>query len=324
MKNFGLSILVLFSTLNAFAQDDTARAETHTNKARVLIEQKEWKAAGDEARKATQLNSQSADAWLILGTIEMRLENNSEALEAFNKYLALSPPADKAAAVKQRVAELEVRLDKQRKEQEAKAAADAKAKAERFGPGGSGFFIGFSPSYQPALAGSGDLNSSISSSFDFGFRYRMVDIGLKFASGNVDRITVKDEDDAVLRTERGGKHNLTEFFVNVNIPASTPPDGKAGVQFLVPLKFGMYMNNVKFPVKTYWNMGMDLGVGGQLRYYTGSHFSFDITGLYTLALPITAVQNNDAKIETVYNAEGKKAAGSLNGLDLRAGITILF
>lgn len=333
MKFRIFSLSILFVSLNAFSMESTAtssviespaQAEVYRNKARVLIDQKDWNGAAVEIRQATQYNPKDADAWLILGTVAMRLEANTEARDAFNKYLALNPPDDKAAAVRQRLAELEVRLDKQKKIEEDEAKAAAKKKADRFGPRGSGFFVASSPSYKPNISTDDDLNSTMSGAYEFGFRVSLVDVGLRLGSGTVARVTVNNDKNAFLRTETNGKHSMWELFTNINIPVNEPEEGKAGLQFLIPIHVGLYMNNIAFTAKTYWNMGATLGSGGQLRYYTGSHLVFDVMALYSLALPMTAIQNNDALIETVYNAKGNKAEGSLTGFELKAGLTILF
>lgn len=306
------------------------KAELHVKKARILIEQKDWATAAEESRQATQLNPNSADAWLIHGTVTMRLEKNIEAKEAFTQFLALNPPADKAKAVKQRLVELEVRLDKEKKTESetarAKLAAEqaaAKAQAERYGPQGSGFIVGFSPVYKPQIGTTSDLNSTVSSSFDFGFRVQMIDFGLRYAKGTVDHITVKDDKNGVLGSFVNGKHTLWDFYVSPYIPLNDVALGKAGFQFLIPVHFNMYMNNAVFD-KTYWNMGLGLGSGCQVRYYTGSLIAFDLTGLYDFTFPVTPIQNNDAAIKSAYNAKGDKIAGKLDGFEVRAGIAILF
>jgi tetratricopeptide (TPR) repeat protein len=343
MRSLVLCLAILF-TVNAQAADpapaapaatateapttlavDPVKSNAYTERARKAIDNKDWPTALDEIRLATQYNPQSQEAWLILGTVAMRLEHNKEALDAFNKYLALKPSAEKAAAVHQRVVELEIRVDKENKQEQEKAAAAAKSQAERFGPKGAGFIVGFSPSYSPTVSKDGDLHASISKSFDFGFKVNMFDFGLRLGSGTVsDAMTVKDTKNAVLRTEAGGgKYSLTELYMRGMIPIKEPEEGKPGPEFAVPLHFGGFLNSVKF-TKSYWNMGFNLGTGGMFRYYTNSNFAFDLMALYNLSLPFFAMENNETEVETLYNPKGNKVYGNLAGLEMRAGITILF
>jgi tetratricopeptide (TPR) repeat protein len=303
---------------------DPAKSEIHRNKARLLIEEKNWQQALVEIRQATQLNPKAADAWLIQGTVAMRLEENAEALDAFNKYLALNPPVDKATAVRQRIAEVELRLDKQKAEANAKAEAAAEERAKRVGPGGSGIYFAISPTYKPGITSSDDLGSSMDKSFDFGFRFGFVDWGFKFGSGDIPGIIVrKEKDNSLVGTYTKGKHNLYEMYFRFGIPLSEPQAGQAGHSFLIPIHMGMFMNNAKFN-KTYGNIGFDFGSGLQYRYYTGSSFVFDVSALYYLGLPFWKIQNADSEILAVYNLNGDRAKGSMSGSELRAGITLLF
>lgn len=324
------ALLAPATSTSQVSKSDLEKADLHMKKTRVLIEQKDWATAAEEIRKATELNPNSADAWLIHGTVTMRLEKNAEAKDAFTHYLALNPPADKVKMVNQRLVELEVRLDKEKKIESdkihAKAAAEeaaAKAEAERYGPEGTGFFMGYSPVYKPQISSASDLNSTISSSFDFGFRIKLLDMGLRYASGTVANITVKDDKNVVLGAYTKGKNSVWDFYVSPYIPLNSVTLGKSGLQVLIPIHLNMFMNNVVFD-KTYWNMGFGLGSGCQVRYYTGKMISFDLTGLYDFTFPISAIQNNDATIQSTYNAKGDKIAGKLDGFELRAGITLLF
>ena len=305
-------------------------AEVHRAKARILIEQKDWSTAAEEIRQSTKLDPSSAEGWLVLGTVTMRLERNVEALDAFKTYLTLDPPADKAAAVKRRILELELRLDKEKR---AKAEADAakaaaeqaatKKEAERYGPLGNGLFLAYSPLYKPKVSTSGDLGSSVSSSFDVGFRIHLVDFGLRYASGKVGRITAIDDKKVTSGPYLGGSHTLYELFGRIYFALNDVPLGKAGFQALIPLHLGLFVNNVKFNT-TYWNAGLDAGTGLQLRFYTGTHVSFDLSGLYCFSLPINPIRNNDARFIYALNSSGAKIAGKIDGFDLRVGATILF
>jgi tetratricopeptide (TPR) repeat protein len=311
------------TTAAAPAPADPAKAEIHRNKARILIDQKNWEQALIEIRQATDLDPNSLDSWLVRGTVAMRQEQVQEAYDAFNKYLSLNPPADKATAVRQRIAELELRLEKFRADEAAKKAAEAEDHARRTGPQGVGFLFGFS-SFKPALTQSDDLNSTMSSTFDLGFRFSFVDVGFQFGGGDVDQITVKRQtNNQVVGTFTKGKHTFMEFYTRSHIALKEPQGGVAGSAFYIPILLGGFMNNAKFD-KLYGNIGFDLGTGVQYRFYTGSNFVFDLMGLYHLGLPFWKFQNSDAEILEVYNKNGNRVNGSISGLELRGGVTILF
>jgi len=67
------------------------------------FKQRKFQPAADRYRYAVRWNDGNAEAWLKLGEAEEKLRHVAEAREAYTKYLALSPGAKNAAAIRKRV-----------------------------------------------------------------------------------------------------------------------------------------------------------------------------------------------------------------------------
>ena len=65
-----------------------------------------YTAAAARYQRATKWNDGNADAWLRLGEAEEKKSNEKAAVEAYRKYLELSPDAKDAGDVKKKLAKL--------------------------------------------------------------------------------------------------------------------------------------------------------------------------------------------------------------------------
>jgi hypothetical protein len=139
--------------------------EIHRIKAQKLIDAKDWASAEPEAKAVIDANPKDADAWLMYGIVEQRLQHDSEAAHAYRTYLGLNPPEDKAAAVRSRLAEVEIRADKDQKK-------TATENEERYGSNSPGVFFTFAPVYHPST--SSVLNGTVSSNIQGGFQFNHV------------------------------------------------------------------------------------------------------------------------------------------------------
>jgi predicted TPR repeat methyltransferase len=65
-----------------------------------------YAAAAARYERATKWNDGNADAWLRLGEAQEKKANSRAAVEAYRKYLELSPDAKNADDVKKKLAKL--------------------------------------------------------------------------------------------------------------------------------------------------------------------------------------------------------------------------
>lgn len=71
--------------------------------------------AAEEFRKATEIAPNMAAAWYNLGKVQAKTGQLKEAIDSFNRYLALAPQAEDAAKVRDEVTKLEFKLEQRDK-----------------------------------------------------------------------------------------------------------------------------------------------------------------------------------------------------------------
>lgn len=266
-----------------------------------------------EAKRATELDPENAEGWLFLGTTEQRLEHPVEALSAFRKYLSLNPPADKAAAVRSRIAEMEVAADK-------KTKSDETAKTARYGKRGKGPILGFSPLYKPNVSVPTQLGHGISSGLIAG--WRMDDMGsliFRYSSGLVPALDIPSGSTTINATNLPAK--LFSFGLDINITLNDPFEKLGGFQFFIPVSLSIFANWITHSSGLLTNIGGDLGSGAGVRYYTGTFIVVDAVFLYHLSLPLMNISSgsNSATNPTT----GLNIHGGVNGPELRFSVTFL-
>ncbi len=261
---------------------------------------------------------------LILG----ELFSYRDAIREMKRYLTLVPDATNARAAQDKIYQWEgieqVRSDKEKLEKAQAQESEEKARALRYGPKGGGFSIGFSPAYKPLLTSDSDLGSTLSSSFDVGFRFSGFHLGFRSGSGDVATASSYNVKTKVTTALKNGKHQLSELFLRQNFEIGSPSSPDKGLHFFIPVHGGLYYNSVQFSKVDFYSAGFTLGSGLQASFYTASPFSFDLGATYIFGFPINKIQNNDAEIIELRNAKGEQAQGSVTGLDLRVGATLHF
>ena len=312
--------------------DAKGEAEIHLTKSKKLAAQKLWQEARDEAAAATVLDPANADAWLVLGTSEQRLDHEEEAIQAFRAYLDRKPPEDKAAAVRARVAELELGRDQRQK------AAEEASRAQ-YGTSTPGFGFGYSPVLDVKLRSDAEaLKSSISSSFDVQFGPGWFALGFRYGSGTTPSLIAHNETTSTttkvmtvtdtLVTD--APHKFYEMYLSSAIPLNEPY-GKLGLfQVFVPIVLGLPWNTVSAAGKSYSNMGLDLATGLGVRLYTKSFFSANLTGLYHFVSVASGLSSKDQKnttaasyVNVLQTAHKANLRTEFAGFELRLGVTIL-
>ena len=291
---------------------DPAEAEIARNKAKGFAEQKDWKSAREQALKATQLDPGNADAWLVLGTAEQRLEHAAAARDAFRKYLSMNPPADKAAFVRSRVADLEVAAEKQEK-------SAKEAKETKYGRKAKGLILGFAPVYSTKLSGPNQLGHGASNAFLLGIR--MDDTSallLRYQGATIPVLTT-----SAPTSNPGASAKLMTIAFEYSITLNDPFDNFYGFQFFIPINLQGYLNWLTGSTNVYMNFGISAGVGAGVRYYTGGPAIFDLSFLYHSAMSFGAIEQAGTT-DQVVNAAGKLVYGTPTGAELRLSATIVF
>lgn len=289
-----------------------AEAEVARKKAKTYAGEKDWKSARDEAERATWLDPQNADGWLILGTAEQRLDHPAAARDAFRKYLTFSPPEEKSAAVKTRLAQAEVAADQSER-------TEREAKQVKYGTDAQGFLLGFAPLYKPRIAGSEELNRRSSTALLLGYRMNQASqFLLRYQDGTIPNFSSSAPTTSV---DAGVK--LVAFEWEYGFVLNEPFEKFNGFQFFVPLSVQLFTNWVNGTPNVYMNFGFSFGTGVGVRYYTRSPVILDAVFVYHVAAPLADMESQSAN-DKALSPSGTPVKGDATGPEFRLTATIVW
>ncbi len=314
-----LLLLLVFSLPEAFAQTQpvtmNARTAIQQQKlARQFVEQRNWPMARDAAKLATASAPKAEwnrDAWLILATIEERLNNLAGAETAYAKYLSLSPSPNKKLVVEQRLAETKIKAEQYY--------------SYKWGSRSSGLILGTSPTFGTKTAD--EIKSDMGSAMDLGLRFGSFSIGFKKAVGKAGAFqapTTTGTNPTYANVAAGARHVVEEIYLQYDIELTSNPDRQAMV-WSIPLYMAGVANSIRTsgPEKLYTSFGYDIASGLSVSFYTKSAISFDLTGLYHLGIPFTEMKRSEDS-GSAKTPLGELITGSTSGVEMRLGIKILF
>lgn len=116
--SLGLVFAAVLFPSPSFAQSED-RAHTFMVRGLAAVEMArnddELIAAIDEFRKATEIDPALTVAWYNMGKIQAKTGQFQDAINSFNRYLAITPQADDASKVRDEIIKLEYRLESQEK-----------------------------------------------------------------------------------------------------------------------------------------------------------------------------------------------------------------
>lgn len=321
MNNFILlSLILTVFASGSFAQTPAAPAGVkaaieHQDLARAFVAKKNWQKAREEAKLATAAAPASElnrDSWLILATTEERLENFSEATDAYAKYLSLSPAPKKKAIVQDRLTELEIKVDRY--------------KRYKWGRWSMAAVLGTSPTFNSKTTD--QIDSSMSSAMDLGFRINGLTFGFKKGVGKAGAFTAPTNTTAnppYGNVAAGSRHVIEELYFQYDFDLTNQAE-RSQMVWTIPLYMAGVANSVRTetsPKKLYVSYGYDIATGLNLGFYTKSAISFDLGVLYHLGIPFTAMQSSD-DLAPIKTTSGEDVGGATTGAEVRVGIKILF
>jgi len=260
---------------------------------------------------------------LILGLMEQWLGHHAEAAEAYRKYLASSPPATKAAKVRQWLAEVEVRSETQRN-------AEDEAALKNFGPRAWAVGFGFSPLQTSAIAsqlGGGPFSKV----FHFFGRAGNLSMGVRFGrrdlTGTI-QAAPKDSappDSTTTPTFSSLSAESLSFWgldFGYDFGLLGPHESLGPIQIFLPARAGGIFGNVTASGRDFSSVGVDLATGLGAALYTKSWIAFELLALYHFDLAF-GPQESDMS-PTIRTAAGEDVTGSFGGFELRFAVRILF
>ena len=316
----------MFSQLVAFALLSSALAlpvhaadndvELHRAKAQQYISAKDWSSAEGEAKAIVKDSPQDMDGWLMYGIIEQRLEHNDEAIQAYHKYLDLNPPADKAQAVREKLAKLEVRSAQQKHEEDVQ-------NEEMYGPRSTGIFLSYAPIYNPST--SSVLGGNVHSNYQLGFEVHRFIVGLQYDSGTVPSLLAPNSAGQYVASGPATLKTYILFF-ELN-PILTEPfkDSTGPFSIYVPIHIGAFDNSVNVGSGagsgTYSNFGLEVATGLGVEWYSRSPFKLGATALYHQGWGMSGLSNGSNNLE---NNSGTVAYGGNVGFELKFTVAYLF
>ncbi len=308
----------LFISLQSFATENDY--ELHRLKAQKYIEAKDWSSAEGEAKAMTEVDSANLEGWLMYGIIEQRLEKNEDAAKAYHKYLDLNPPADKAAAVRSRLAEVETRNEKFKKEVIAE-------NQERYGSRSNGIYLAYAPLYKPST--SEVTGGDVSSSFPFGGQFTRMAFVLMNDSGNVKTFKALPASGTSTIYQNVGPAKLTtwELYFEFNCNLTEPYTTTGQFSFYIPIHFGTFMNSLKLNdgSRNFSNMGMEGASGIGVQWFNRSPITLSLTGLYHWGVGLWDLTDDSGSgTNGIQNSSGDPVHGGNVGPEVRVTLTYLF
>jgi hypothetical protein len=308
--------LILLST-PTFAVDN--EVEIHRLKAQKLIDAKDWSSAEPEAKAIVDANSQDSDGWLMYGIVEQRLQHDAEAAKAYRTYLGLNPPEDKAAAVRSRLAEVEIRADKDQKRTSVE-------NEERYGSNSPGIFFTFSPVYHPST--SSVLNGTVSNNFQGGFQFNHLLIGGLYSTGTIPSLRAPTEGQpapATFTTVGPATLKILETYIDYNIPVTDSFEKTGPFSLFIPVHMGIYFNsmNLNNSTRSFGNISGDFAAGVGVEWFNRTPFTIGVSGLFHYGLPFTGIEE-DSQSQAIQTMAGDDVTGGNSCFEFRITLKYLF
>ncbi|MGK5087088.1 hypothetical protein WDW86_05980 [Bdellovibrionota bacterium FG-2] len=195
---------------------------------------------------------------------------------------------------------------------------------QRWSGGSGGLVLGYSPIFSPKLATATRLNSSKFSSFDVGVEVKdNVVMGVRISGATVPSLKVYNSGDFITTYYPNAPASLYEILVSINAPLNDPYSKLGPVQLFLPLQFGSSYLSITGGSSKYTALAMEGALGLGARVYTWSTVRFDISGLYRFGFPLIGINKNESTLVTVQNSVGEDIKSSLQGMEMRLGITFM-
>lgn len=311
-------LIPLFTSQQSFAAEKDF--ELHQLKAQKYIEEKDWKSAEGEAKVMSEIDGANLDGWLIYGIIEQRLEKNEEAAQCYHKYLELNPPADKAEAVRSRLADVETRNEKAKKD-------STTENQERYGSKSNGIYVSYSPYYKPSTSEvtGGDVNSN----YHLGGQFGRMAVGLMYDGGNVQTFKALPATGTSTTYQTVGPAKLAtyELYFGYNFDLIEPYTTTGPFSFFIPIQFGTFTNNLKLNdgSRNFSNFGMEAASGLGVQWYSRSPISLSLTALYHWGIGLWDLSDSSGSgTDGIENSSGDPVHGGNVGPEVRLTLTYLF
>ncbi len=312
-KYFVVFILLFASPL---VHADTNDVEVMRLKAQQFIAAKDWSSAESEAKAITDADPKNLDGWLMYGIVEQRLEKNDSAAVAYKHYLALNPPEDKAAAVRQRLAEVEVREQKSDEKKLTKSQ-------EHYGLKSNGVFFAFAPIYQPST--STVLNGNVNSNYQFGLQLQQMNIGIMYDGGSVSQMRVPTGGSSY---KIGGPANLSTWtmYLEYNYILTAPFTTMGPFSIYIPAHLGFFENSLRLSdgSNSFSNIGAEVATGIGTQWYSRTPIVIGLSALYHQGVGFENLTSGSNTTEGVENTSGTIAHGGNVGPEIRLTFTYLF
>ena len=312
-KCFAIFILLFVSPL---VHADANDVELMRLKAQKFIAAKDWASAESEARAMTVADPKNPDGWLMYGIVEQRLEKNDSAATAYQNYLDLNPPKDKAEAVRQRLAEVEVRAQRT-------VQKKIKKSQERYGLKSNGVYFAFAPIYQPST--STVLNGNVNSNYQLGLQIQQINFGVMYDGGSVGQMRVPTGGSSY---KIGGPANLSTwtFYLEYNYVLTDPFTTMGPFSLYIPAHLGFFDNSLRMSdgSNTFSNMGAEVASGIGVQWYSRTPIVIGLSALYHQGVGFENLTSGSNVTEGVENTSGTIAHGGNVGPEIRLTFIYLF
>ncbi len=204
------------------------------------------------------------------------------------------------------------------------AATPVVLRSQRWAGGSGGLMLGYSPLFKPKLATAARLNCGKFSSFDAGLELKdHVSLTGRISSATVPSLKVYDSSAFQTTYYANAPASLYELMVSINAPLNEPYSKLGPVQLFLPLQFGSSYLTITGGGSKYTAMALEGALGLGARVYTWSTVRFDISGLYRFGLPLIGITKSDSTLVTVQNSIGENLKSSLEGMEMRVGVTFM-
>ena len=200
----------------------------------------------------------------------------------------------------------------------------------RWSGNSGGIFLGFSPFYEPQIAGSDRFNTGSLRTFEGGAELKRhgllsMSLGLRYSQGTIPSLETYDPAAYTTTYLPNASLTILGLGVGVNIPLNEPYNGLGPVQLFVPLDFSSDLITAAGGAYNFRAVTFDTSFGLGARLYTKSLVRADLLALYHLAIPLGTFTGGsaDAPDAVVLDSAGETMKAGLSGFELRLGLTFI-
>jgi hypothetical protein len=189
---------------------------------------------------------------------------------------------------------------------------------------GGGFSLAVSPIYKPKITSSDRLDTGKLTHYDASVEFpSLLTIGFRWTQGDIPLVYTYDSSTFVTQRSSGASLAVYTLYFGANVPVNNPYSWLGPVQFFIPVFVGPGLLLVRANSGVFNGFTVDAAAGLGARVYSWSFFRAEVSALYHQGIPFHTISKNTTTDVTVRNSAGQDLKGSLGGVEMRIGLSLI-